>query len=426
MSRRIDSHEFYEVDKSGKEISFLFDGSVVWAREGDTISSALVASGRKIVSRSFKYHRPRGIYDADGYGPESLVTVDDEPNLLADRVLARNGMDVRSQNNWPSLDFDLAEINDVFVPFLPNGFYYKMFHKPKWLWPIAEKQIRKVAGLGSIDTAGRHNSRRYEKRYRFPDICIVGGGPSGLAAAKAALGEGKQVLLLDDHPELGGHSLHSLARIQESPFSELEGLSEHEGIRKLAAELQDNPNLEIMSGAMVFGVYEDNLVAAQWGNDLMKIRADKVILATGASDRHLVFDNNDRPGIMTARGVERLIMVHGIAPAEEAVVVTTHDGGYHTALLLHGAGVKLKAVVDSRASGTEGVFEKQLEELNIPIYREMTAHRAHGRKKLQRVDVGPVKGGESFQSFDCDLLVTAVGLMPRLNLQTGHQSNRGD
>ena len=162
MSRRIDSHEFYEVDKSGKEISFLFDGSVVWAREGDTISSALVASGRKIVSRSFKYHRPRGIYDADGYGPESLVTVDDEPNLLADRVLARNGMDVRSQNNWPSLDFDLAEINDVFVPFLPNGFYYKMFHKPKWLWPIAEKQIRKVAGLGSIDTAGRHNSRRYE------------------------------------------------------------------------------------------------------------------------------------------------------------------------------------------------------------------------------------------------------------------------
>ena len=416
MSRRIDSHEFYEVDKSGKEISFLFDGSVVWAREGDTISSALVASGRKIVSRSFKYHRPRGIYDADGYGPESLVTVDDEPNLLADRVLARNGMDVRSQNNWPSLDFDLAEINDVFVPFLPNGFYYKMFHKPKWLWPIAEKQIRKVAGLGSIDTAGRHNSRRYEKRYRFPDICIVGGGPSGLAAAKAALGEGKQVLLLDDHPELGGHSLHSLARIQESPFSELEGLSEHEGIRKLAAELQGNPNLEIMSGAMVFGVYEDNLVAAQWGNDLMKIRADKVILATGASDRHLVFDNNDRPGIMTARGVERLIMVHGIAPAEEAVVVTTHDGGYHTALLLHGAGVKLKAVVDSRASGTEGVFEKQLEALNIPIYREMTAHRAHGRKKLQRVDVGPVKGGESFQSFDCDLLVTAVGLMPRLNL----------
>ena len=123
MSRRIDSHEFYEVDKSGKEISFLFDGSGVWAREGDTISSALVASGRKIVSRSFKYHRPRGIYDADGYGPESLVTVDDEPNLLADRVLARNGMDVRSQNNWPSVDFDLAEINDVFDPFFPNGFY---------------------------------------------------------------------------------------------------------------------------------------------------------------------------------------------------------------------------------------------------------------------------------------------------------------
>ncbi|MEE1577352.1 MAG: 2Fe-2S iron-sulfur cluster-binding protein, partial [Deltaproteobacteria bacterium] len=116
MSRRIDSHEFFQVREPGKEINFLFDGSVVWAQEGDTISTALIASGKKLVSRSFKYHRPRGIYDADGYGPESLVTVDDEPNLLADRVLVRNGMDVRSQNNWPSLDFDLAEINDVVVP----------------------------------------------------------------------------------------------------------------------------------------------------------------------------------------------------------------------------------------------------------------------------------------------------------------------
>ena len=127
MSRRIDSHEFFQVREPGKEINFLFDGSVVWAQEGDTISTALIASGKKLVSRSFKYHRPRGIYDADGYGPESLVTVDDEPNLLADRVLVRNGMDVRSQNNWPSLDFDLAEINDVVVPFLPNGFYFFIF-----------------------------------------------------------------------------------------------------------------------------------------------------------------------------------------------------------------------------------------------------------------------------------------------------------
>ena len=416
MSRRIDSHEFFQVREPGKEINFLFDGSVVWAQEGDTISTALIASGKKLVSRSFKYHRPRGIYDADGYGPESLVTVDDEPNLLADRVLVRNGMDVRSQNNWPSLDFDLAEINDVVVPFLPNGFYYKMFHKPKWLWPIAEKQIRKVAGLGSIDTAGRHVSRRYEKRYRFPDICVVGGGPSGLAASKAALDEGKKVLLLDDHPEIGGHSLHSLSIIQNSPFPELEGMAEHEGIRKIAADLQNTSNLEIMSDATVFGVYEDNLVAAQWGTDLMKIRADRVILATGASDRHLVFDNNDRPGIMTSRGVERLIMIHGISPANEAVVVTSHDGGYHTALLLHGAGVKLKAVVDSRSSGTQGPFEEQIKNLDVPVYRNMTAHRAHGRKKLQRVDIGPVLGGEATQSFDCDLLVTAVGLMPRLSL----------
>ncbi len=142
MTKRIKSHLYCKLPDLGEEISFTFDSKRIKAHNGDSITAALVASGRSIISRSFKYHRPRGTYDVFGQGHESLVTVNDEPNQLADRVLVRNGMIVKSQNAWPSLDFDIGAINDFAVPLMPNGFYYKMFHKPKWLWPIAEHQIK--------------------------------------------------------------------------------------------------------------------------------------------------------------------------------------------------------------------------------------------------------------------------------------------
>jgi sarcosine oxidase subunit alpha len=183
---------------------FSFDGRRVPFCEGDTVASALYASGVTVFSRSFKYHRPRGIYDAHGFGAEVLVTIDGAPNLLADRVHPRPGMDVRTQNAWPSVDFDLMAINDKVVPLLPNAFYYKMFHKPKWLWPLIEKRVRAGAGLGRIDVSGRDAGRRYEKRYRFPDVCVIGGGPAGLSAALAAAAAGSQVLLIERFSDLGG------------------------------------------------------------------------------------------------------------------------------------------------------------------------------------------------------------------------------
>jgi len=416
MSKRITKHQNCELPNLGVEISFTFNGKRIKAFSGDSITSALIASGKTILSRSFKYHRPRGAYDVFGQGHESLVNVNHEPNMLADRTRVQNGMVVQSQNAWPSLDFDLGAINDLFVPMLPNGFYYKMFHKPKWIWPIAEHQIRKIAGLGKIDVAGKHLNRRYEKHYRFPDVCIVGGGPSGLAATKGALEEGKQVLLIDDNPELGGHSLHSIFQVKHCENKTLNGLPENKAIQKLIKEIALNPNLEMMVNTNVFGIYEDNLVAAQSGADLYKIRAESLVLAPGATDRHLIFENNDRPGILTARGVERLIMCHSVLPGENAVVVTTHDGGFHTALLLKGAGANVIAVIDGRESGRVGYFEEQVRNLAIPVYKDLTVHASHGKKRISSIDVGPISGGDSYKSFDCDLLVMAVGFKPQLNL----------
>ena len=405
---RLSEHPYLSLPRRKEGGAFFFDGKPIRFMEGDTVASALFAFGTTIFSRSFKYHRARGLYDNQGYGAETLVTVDGAPNLLADRVMAAEGLRVETQNAWPSVDFDLMAINDALVPLLPNGFYYKMFHKPKWAWPFFESMIRKAAGLGKIDVSGRDVGKRYEKRYRFPDVCVVGAGPAGLSAALSAAGEGKSVLLIERDAQMGGHARYNISIVEDS------GLTEQKAIAKLIEQVEREEKIEVLSGTYVFGVYEDNLMAAENGRDLFKIRAGAVVVAGGANDRHLVFENNDLPGIMTGRGVDRLIGLHGIVPGRRAVVVTTHDGGYHSAYLLKGAGVEIAAVVDARENPS-GYFAEKVKALGITILAGETVQATLGSKQVSSVRVGPLDGRTS-QTLPCDLLVLAVGLTPQLAL----------
>ena len=292
---RLSEHPYLSLSPRKEGGTFYFNRKPIRFMEGDTIASALFASGVTIFSRSFKYHRTRGLYDNQGYGAEVLVSVNGAPNLLADRVPAHEGLQVETQNAWPSVEFDLMAINDSLVPLLPNGFYYKMFHKPKWAWPFFESMIRRVAGLGKIDVHGREVNKRYEKRYRFPDLCVVGAGPAGLSAALAGAREGKSVLLIERDTQLGGHARYNISVVEGCADESLNGLTEQQAIARLIEQVEQEGKIEVLAGTLVFGVYEDNLVAAENGSDLFKIRTNAVVVAGGANDRTSGF-REQRPG----------------------------------------------------------------------------------------------------------------------------------
>jgi sarcosine oxidase subunit alpha len=414
--RRFTTHAYYNFKRSEKPVQFLYNGQIIDAFKSDTIASALFATGKDIFSRSFKYHRPRGIYDYQGLGTELLFTVDGTPNVLGDKTTLHEGMNVTTQNAWPSVHFDLMAINNKLVPLLPNGFYYKMFHKPKWVWPFFEKIIRKAAGLGKIDVSGQHVDKRYEKVYRFPEVCVIGGGPAGLAAAKAALDQGKKVLLIEEEPKLGGHGRHHSETINDFCDEGQHGKFAFEIVAHLIEDLVKHPNLEVMVNTNVFAIYEDNLVAAQDDSTLYKIRAEAIVVCSGATDRHQVFQNNDIPGVLTGRGVERLIALHHICPTEKTVVVTTHRGGYLTAKMLHGAGAAVLAIIDSRTQKCAQNDQSIISGLDIDVQYEQTIHAVDGYKHVKRVHVGDISGTYKKNSYSCDSVVMAVGFKTQLNL----------
>ncbi|HEX5268943.1 MAG TPA: FAD-dependent oxidoreductase, partial [Gemmataceae bacterium] len=244
-----------------RPLTFTFEGRTVAAVEGQTVGAALYAAGVRVFSRSFKYHRPRGLFCVSGDCPNCLMSVDGRPNVRTCTEPARQGQVVRGQNAWPSLDFDLLRVFDRLDAFLPVGFYYRRFHRPRWLWPIFERVVRRVAGLGRIDV-NQVPDLESDVEYLHTEVCVVGAGPAGLSAAAEAAAAGAEVLLLDRQPRSGGHLLHD---------GELTP-----AVESLVGGLQGNPRARLLSDTPVFGLYEGNVLGAFRGSHFLKVRAKHV------------------------------------------------------------------------------------------------------------------------------------------------------
>lgn len=360
------------IDRS-KPISFRFNDKSFTGFRGDSIASALAANGVKIFTRSFKYHRPRGILTAGWLDPNLMMQVGDDPNVRAGHREITEGADVHSQDVWPSLKFDAKTVNSVIGRFLAPGFYYKTFIKPQPLWPAYERVLKRFVHSGHVDTSTPHI--QHDKTYLHPDVVVAGGGPAGMTAAVAAAESGACVLLVDEDHELGGHWLWS-------------GPSRQKDLEPLRAKVQSISNITVLTNSVVIARYDDNwlgvIVRTGDGRErLVKVRAKMLVAAPGLVERPYVFEGNDLPGVMLMTGAMRLINKFAVKPGQRAVVFTANAHGDSGVEDLKRAGVDVVAVVDGR----KGDY----------------IVRATGHGEVEHVEIS------DGHIFDADLLVTAVG-----------------
>ncbi|MEX2183146.1 MAG: glycine cleavage T C-terminal barrel domain-containing protein, partial [Chloroflexota bacterium] len=291
----------------------------------------------------------RGVMCATGRCPNCLVEVDGEPSVRACVTPIAPGMQVRSQNAWPTLGRDLLSLTDRFDRFFPVGFYYKTFIRPRRFWPLYEGILRRAAGLGRINIRSRPDLHQ-RKRHLHADVTVVGGGPAGCLAALEAARGGARVVLVDDGTRLGGH-----LRIRTRPVTgdpRIDGLTGIDAAERLAELVAAEPAIEHLAGATAIGIYDGGLVGIAQGRTFVRVRSGRIVLATGSAERPALFDANDRPGIMLASGILRLLHLHGVRAGETAVVVTDDDHGWRQAAELIAAGIRVSAIVDSRAEAT--------------------------------------------------------------------------
>ena len=401
-----------------KHIEFEFNGKTYFGHEGDTLASALLANGVFLTARSFKYHRPRGIMGAGVEEPSCLVELLGENaagNHPATTIRLRPGLAAKSVNCWPSPNFDLLSINQLFSRFLPAGFYYKTFMWPNW--HLFEPSIRQAAGLAAAPDE-QIPAQHYETRYWHGDVLIVGGGPCGLLAALVASRSGARVMIIDENSHPGGYLRASQTMMNGKPALDW--------ITAIRTELDANSEVTQLWDSTAWGYRENNLLMVTERNPSeahvfqrgWKARARHVILATGAIERNLVFTNNDRPGIMLASAVQRYLNEFGVIPGRLPIIFTNNNSAYQLAHELQAAGTKVTAIVDSRPTDVIGSEKNGLE---IPLYAAHQISTAHGGKHLHAVSIH-AKDGVT-KKLDCDLLAVSGGWNPAVHL---FSQSRGD
>jgi sarcosine oxidase subunit alpha len=421
------THDGGRIDRT-ELLPFTFDGRTYQGHRGDTLASALLANGVHLIGRSFKYHRPRGIFSAGAEEPNALVTVGRDsaritPNLRATQVELYRNLNAHSQNRWPSLEFDVGRINDVLSRFFPAGFYYKTFMWPRGAWKaLYEPLIRRAAGLGRAPTLP--DPDRYAQRYAHCDVLVVGAGPAGIVAALTAANAGARVILCDEQSEPGGSLL-------SDPAVSIEGKNSAEWLESAVARLKENARVTLLPRTTAFGYFPHNLIGLNERltdhmdvapdhlprERLWQVRARHVLLATGALERPLIFPGNDKPGVMLAGAAHTYLHRYGVRVGSKAVIVTCDDDAYQTALDLKAAGVEIAAIADVRSS-IEGPLAAAARGAGISISAQSTVLSTRGDSRVSGVTLGGVQNGSAAERrhLDCDVLLMSGGYTPSVHL----------
>ncbi len=409
------------------QVTFSFDGKTISGRKGDTIASALLANGIHLMGRSFKYHRPRGPVCAGSEEPNALMGTrrgpgQFEPNTRATVQEIWNGLQATSQNRYPSLEFDIGAVNDRAYMLFSAGFYYKTFMWPKSFWDkVYEPFIRSAAGLGVSPT--ENDPDKYASRYLHTDVLVIGAGPAGLASALAAARAGVRVTLVDENCEAGGTLL-------SEPQAMIDGLAAWDWVEQAVAELK-SLGARVMTRTTAIGYYHQNMVAlcekltdhlpapaAHMPRERMwRVRAGQVVLAQGALEKPLVFDGNDRPGVMLAGSAQTYLNRYGVRVGDNAVILTSHDSAWYAAFDLADAGTKIQAIVDTRENPDAALVEGA-KSRSIRVLSGYTATGTEGRLRVKSVRVNPVSNGRvgAAETLSCDCLLMSGGWTPSLHL----------
>lgn len=396
-----------------KLINFKFDGKNYQGYYGDTVASGLAANNQRLLSRSFKYHRPRGILTMAGRDANTLVQINDEPNARADTYPITEGLNVQVQNVFGSLNRDWGSLVESVARFLPVGFYYKAFYKPKGIWKYWDHVIRNFTGLGVVDTTATPYDS--DKAYRFCDVAILGAGPAGLSAAIQAAESGAEVIIIDENKLLGGSLNYARFNADISQTIQLR--------KELVDAVTNHPSITVYTNAMCTGWFADNWLAIMCERRLIKLRAKSVVAATGSIEQPAVFRNNDLPGVMLGTAAQRLINLYGVSPGHKAVILTGNDDGYGVALDLFENAVDVRAIVDMRSNPTESLLAEVAKTNNITILQGSTIYEAiagPGKRSIKGALIHDLSSqgeiGEKQQLIDCDLICMSAGYSPAAQL----------
>ncbi len=403
-----------------KKISFSFDGKKYYGNEGSTLAEALLSNKIFVVGRSFKYHRPRGIISAGTEEPNAIVQLESgnitEPNAKATEIFLSEGLSAKSQNNWPTVNFDFGSINDFLSPFFPAGFYYKTFMWPPKFWKTYEYFIRKAAGLG--ESPKEDDPHKYEHFHYHCDVLIVGGGISGLYAAELAAKTKLKVLLIEQKSKLGGEINNS--QLQNNVSANL--------LNKIQSNLKKYTNLKIVKNTSVFAYMHYNYILACQNYNyknirqiIWKIRAKKVVLATGSIERPLIFNNNDRPGIMLSHSAR--FYVNQIKNLGKNIVLfTNNDYAYQAAIDFKKLNSSTNVTIIDLRNDSKGDLVKEAKFLNIKILFNHIVTNTRGRKKVNSISIHKIDENNeiigSYGRIKCDLLLMSAGWNPTVHLFT--------